>query len=325
MKRAAILAIIILVCIIGYLSAQGMLPFVPAFGSGMEPEVHPGSLVFVQTVKTADIATGDTVICKIPPSTREYYGYPPVLVQRVIEVNNDRTGISFLLQADDAAGEPLSVRPQDIKGKVGTQLPYIGFPLTVFRSGGLTVFIFILILLSALYLFSREISAAAGRRFRAFVSPKVEENYRVDNTLANRIEATEKALVSFSGAMQEYAQHMASHTSAIKGLSEASQALKDGAAEQNRILGHMAANLVRQKKEREVARIEEVVYHFRERTREILRAKEALEKEARVQTGKNIDDTIIVIKTKTPQGCVVKPKALLERRRLYSAYSEAAD
>ena len=39
-----------------------------------------------------------------------------------------------------------------------------------------------------------------------------------------------------SGSSQLYAQHLASHTSAIQGLSEASQELKKSTAEQNKVL-----------------------------------------------------------------------------------------
>jgi signal peptidase I len=325
MKRAIGLAIIILVCVIGYLSAQGMMPFAPAFGSGMEPAVKSGSLIVARPVKTAEIAAGDIVVFKVPPSAREYYGYPPVLAQRVIEVNQDLSGISYRVQGDDAAGEPLSLRPRDIKGELGGQVPYLGFPLMIFRSGALTIFVLILVFLFGLYLYSREINAVAGRRFKAFVSPMAEENRRVDDVLAGRIEATEQALNSFAGAMREYAQHLASHTSAIKGLSEASQALKEGAAEQNRVLSQMAATLARQKKEREVARIEEVVYHFRERTREIMRIKEALEKETHVQAVKDRENTLILMKISAPRGCVVKPKALLERPHIFPAYTKVAE
>jgi len=51
-----------------------------------------------------------------------------------------------------------------------------------------------------------------------------------------KIDATEQALIQFSGAVSEYAKHLASHTSAIQSLAEASQELKKGAAEQNRVL-----------------------------------------------------------------------------------------
>jgi methyl-accepting chemotaxis protein len=49
------------------------------------------------------------------------------------------------------------------------------------------------------------------------------------------VEATQQALTSFAAAIAEYAEHLKSHTSAIQGLSEASQELKKGAAEQNKV------------------------------------------------------------------------------------------
>ncbi len=54
---------------------------------------------------------------------------------------------------------------------------------------------------------------------------------------------TEQALDKFAAAISEYAQHLASHTSAIQGLSEASHELKKGAAEQNRVLISLVENM----------------------------------------------------------------------------------
>ena len=64
--------------------------------------------------------------------------------------------------------------------------------------------------------------------------------------LEQRIETTEKemtgtqqALNNFASAIAEYAEHLNSHTSAIEGLSDASHELKNGAAEQNKVLIHL--------------------------------------------------------------------------------------
>jgi hypothetical protein len=59
-----------------------------------------------------------------------------------------------------------------------------------------------------------------------------------------KMDATEQALLQFSAAVSEYAKHLASHTSAIQGLSEASHELKRGAAEQNRVLSAIMDNMV---------------------------------------------------------------------------------
>ena len=55
--------------------------------------------------------------------------------------------------------------------------------------------------------------------------------------------STERALEKFATAIEAYAQHLASHTSAIQGLSEASQELKKSSAEQNRVLMHLMENI----------------------------------------------------------------------------------
>jgi hypothetical protein len=57
------------------------------------------------------------------------------------------------------------------------------------------------------------------------------------------MESTQQALTSFAAAIAEYAEHLKSHTSAIQGLAEASQELKKGAAEQNRVLTHLVESI----------------------------------------------------------------------------------
>ena len=55
---------------------------------------------------------------------------------------------------------------------------------------------------------------------------------------------TEQTLRELTEAIAEYALHLKSHTTAIQGLSEASQELKHSAAEQNRILADLANAIV---------------------------------------------------------------------------------
>ena len=81
-------------------------------------------------------------------------------------------------------------------------------------------------------------------------APVMEQSERTNMEITNRMETTEKAMVSthqalqnFSEAMAEYAVHLKSHTSAIQGLSEASQELKKGAGEQNRVLSTLVQRL----------------------------------------------------------------------------------
>ena len=48
------------------------------------------------------------------------------------------------------------------------------------------------------------------------------------------MDSTQQALNSFASAMGEYAQHLASHTTAVKELASVSQELRSAVREQNR-------------------------------------------------------------------------------------------
>jgi hypothetical protein len=156
-----------------------------------------------------------------------------------------------------------------------------------------------------------------GRLLKTVLSPITQENYRANLELSQRFENTEKALSNFAGAIELYAQHMASHTSAIQGLSEASQELRVSAAEQNRILGRLTETLVQQRSNEEVSKIKRVVYDFQKRTLEALEVKDELEKIILIQDFKT-QEPLLRVKTISPPGCIVNPSALLKRVHYYT-------
>jgi hypothetical protein len=78
------------------------------------------------------------------------------------------------------------------------------------------------------------------------LAPVADENKSANRSLTHRIRSVERrmnsmeqALQKFTAAIELYARHLSSHTSAIQGLSEASQQLKASAAEQNHILRYL--------------------------------------------------------------------------------------
>ena len=161
---------------------------------------------------------------------------------------------------------------------------YLSFgPLSsLFQSGWVIALLVVSLVLVGLYLYSDDIEASFKRLLRTSVSPIIEESHRTSLVLSNRFEATEKALENFAGAIHLYARHLASHTSAIQGLSGASQALKGSAAEQNRILSQFTNAFVQQRSQEEISKIQRVVYNIEQRTRERLQVRDALEKEVPV-------------------------------------------
>jgi signal peptidase I len=276
MKRVLGLLFILLICAAGYLSIWGYLPFIPVIGSGMEPGIRSGSLLVTEPLVASDIKEGNIIIFNVPPLVRERYNYPPLVAHRVVEVINGPSGLQLQTKGDNADADPFLVKASDIKGAIKYQIPYLGLPLVFLQSQPGTIFIAIAIVLLAIFLYSNDIIVGLWRRRGEFISPVVQENQRVSLVLSNRFERTEKALESFASAMQQYAQHMASHTSAIQGLSEASQALKNSAVEQNQILYRLSHTLGTEKSV-EVTRFERVISELEKRTMLVLQVKDELE------------------------------------------------
>jgi len=259
MKRALGLIFIIAVCTVGFLSIRGTMPFMPILGSSMEPALQSGGLLMIKPVDVEDVKVGDIVVYNVPCMIREHYNYPPVVAHRVKEIKTV-PGLGFRTAGDNTGEDPFTVRPQDLRGTVGSQIPYLGLPMLFFQSQQGLIFVGIAIVLLAFFLYGGELSHGGRKLHREIFAPVIDEEKRASRTLTRRIAATEQkissteqALNNFSSAIELYSQHLASHTSAIQGLSEASQELKRGAAEQNRVLIRLMENTEKSKPEEESA------------------------------------------------------------------------
>ncbi len=248
MKRALGLLILVAVFIAGLFSISGALPFVPILGVSMEPEFKAGDLITIEEVSPSDIEVGDVIVFTVPPMVREAYDYPEVVVHRVVRAYTTDRDTTFRTQGDNVEGEdPFMVRARDIKGTPGRQIPYLGFPLLYLQSQHGLIFVVVSLCLLTLYLYAGELRLGSGKVQKRLLAPVIEENRRSSHLLEQRIEttgkgmvSTERALTNFASAIQVYAEHLNSHTSAIQGLSEASHELKHSAAEQNKVLHRLA-------------------------------------------------------------------------------------
>lgn len=245
-QRAVILILIVAICVVGFLSIRGTMPFMAVFGTSMEPELQVGNLILIEEVSPSDIEEGDIIVYTIPAAVREHYNYPQIIAHRVIHVQTSEKGVTFRTKGDNTGEDPFTVRPQDLRGVVSKQIPYLGFPLLFFQSQQGLIFVVVSLLLFALYLYANELGRGGQAAHRGLFAPVIEESQRSSQVLTQRMDAAEKgteytqqALNSFASAITEYAEHLKSHTSAIQNLSEASQELKKGAAEQNKVLGHL--------------------------------------------------------------------------------------
>ena len=71
MKRAAGLIIIVIICIAGFLSIRGTLPFMPIFGSSMEPTLQSGGLLMIDPVEAQDVEVGDIIVYNVSSMVRD--------------------------------------------------------------------------------------------------------------------------------------------------------------------------------------------------------------------------------------------------------------
>ena len=269
MKRALTLILLIVACVVGFLSIRGTMPFMPVFGTSMEPELKAGNMILIEEAAPADIEVGDIIVFTVSPLVREAYNYPPVIAHRVIKVYT-RDYVTFFRTKGDTTGEdPFTVQPQNLKGKVGQQIPYLGFPLLFFQSRQGLIFIIIALTLLAIYLYGEELSWGRRKVQKGIFAPIIHESRRTSRVMAqtvqgaeNRMERTEQTLAKFTSAIEVYAQHLQSHTSAIQGLSEASQELKKGAASQNKVLIHLVESMGQTRPETEEAKpeVEEIKF-----------------------------------------------------------------
>lgn len=245
MKRAILPVLITAVCITGFLSMRGTLPFIPVADASMEPALESGSLLMISTKNPQEIKAGDIIVCNVPSTFRDYYNYPPAIARRVISVDT-YPSLSFQTAGDNTGADPFTVQPQEVRGTTASQIPYLGLPLLLFRSTqGLVATVIVLALLT-IFLYRGEIMRAGSALHRGMFAPVIDEERRTSRILTQKIETTERrmgtteqALEKFASAIGDYAQHLASHTSAIQGLADASQELKTSAADQNRVLSYM--------------------------------------------------------------------------------------
>jgi signal peptidase I len=250
LKRALIMVIAVAVCVAGFLSIRGAMPFTAVYGISMEPELHAGNLILISEVMPDEIEVGDIIVFTVPEAVREHYNYPPIVAHRVIQVRSSEKGVTFRTKGDNTGEDPFTVRPEDLRGEVNRQVPYLGFPLLFFQSDQGLIFIITALSLLALYLYTDEIARARQTLHRGLFAPVISASEHTGEELVKRLETTEKgmestqqALTGFAAAIAEYAEHLKSHTSAIQGLAEASQELKKGAAEQNRVLTHLMESI----------------------------------------------------------------------------------
>ncbi len=240
--------VIVLIILAGFtFYIRGNPPLMAVASNSMQPTISRGDLILIREKSAYELQEGNIVVFDVPSAIQEQYHYPPIIAHRIIRVTTSGTGIALRTKGDNTGEDPFTVRGEDLKGQVSNRIPYLGFPLLFMQSDYGLIFVIIGLSLLALYLYADELSRGRQTVQRGIFAPVIEEGQRSSRILEQRIETTEKGMVgtqqalnNFASAIAEYAEHLKSHTSAIQGLSEASQELKKvPPPEQNKVLSRL--------------------------------------------------------------------------------------
>jgi signal peptidase I len=204
MKRAIGLLFLFVVCIAGFLTAKGTAYFIPISGDNMEPALKSGTLLTIEPVDAASIKVGDIIIYNVPKTMREYYNYPPMVSRRVIAIET-APSLGFRTKGDNAGEDPFTVKPIDILGTAGKQIPYLGLPLILFQSLQGLILVILALAVLAFFLYINEILGGRASLRRPIFIPVNKEEKLHNRAPTRKGEATEKKTETAKPAREKVA------------------------------------------------------------------------------------------------------------------------
>lgn len=206
--KASIAVLSVIFCVALIYSTYG-IPFEIVASDSMEPVFSRGDIV-VTTSPPEEIESGDIVEVSVPKVFRQKYGYPEKIMHRVVEVSG-----KYVVTKGDATGEdPFKSEKSNITGLyTGFKLPLLGHLFLFFQTMWGMIYLSILV---------------GGLMLYYTIPPWLEKRRKRENRISRAFQSsirTRDSLVAFSSAMNQYAKHLKSHTSAVQNLAKTSQHL----------------------------------------------------------------------------------------------------
>lgn len=145
----ALIAVASLATLSAFPVVNGFRIFVVQTGS-MEPAIKTKSIVAVSSASTYEV--GDVITYKVD-STADLNNPRSSITHRIIEVQENESGTSFITQGDaNEAADLTPVRQDQIVGKVRASIPYLGYPVGFAKTQ--TGFIILVIIPATLIIYS---------------------------------------------------------------------------------------------------------------------------------------------------------------------------
>jgi len=226
---------------VGYLGLLVWLgtssPFLLVHGGSMEPTLHAGDLLLNKKVAPSEIRVGDVIAFSTPDEVRRQKNLPATLAHRVVSIDGKAGQLVFVTKGDNSDTDRIPVPSTAVRGVMERNLGILGKPLMFLTNTrillmfGLPVvaFVIVAILVSAMTPAKQQPASSPARAGAS---------------------SMHRAFGRLADATAEYGAHLESHTSVVKGLAtttrdlsaavshqrDASEALRNAVASQNRIL-----------------------------------------------------------------------------------------
>ncbi len=168
-QQAILLLLTIVLVITVFYFVKHPISFLAVVGTSMNPVLNTGDLITNEEILPSEVAVGDIIVYRIPPLLQKYYKCLPVVAHRVIEIKDTTTGLIYRTRGDNNPSEdPWSVRDCDLIGRVGQQIPYLGFPILFLQSSSGRVFALITGFLFALNFYASTLVGAGVKENRRY-------------------------------------------------------------------------------------------------------------------------------------------------------------
>jgi signal peptidase I len=198
-------------------------PLAVTDGISMLPALRSGELVVLEGVSPSALRAGDVVAVRVPREDQVRYRYAPVIVHRVADLVLQGTQLMVQTQGDNhQAPEPFLVPAGDVQGRLLLAIPYAGYPLLFAHSRPGEIALGGLLLLALLYFGLTSVAEA------------VEETAE-----APAASLSPAAIATLTLAIEEYGQHLLSHTKVVRELGGTTEALHQAATTQNEVLASL--------------------------------------------------------------------------------------
>ena len=213
-------------------------PFLAVASDSMKPVFARGALVFSSGIDPNQIKAGDIIVFSVSPVFQEKYGYPATICHRVERIQNNEGKLYFRTKGDNNGSDDPFMTPGDnVIGLEKNALPLAGYGVLFAQSSQGKYFLVGLILLFLFFSNTAWLSLNAKKVRSSLVGISTAEFSKsqgeLDQKLTSMGQNVAQSLNGFSGAMSEYAKHIASHTSAIKSLAEAANHMESILAKQD--------------------------------------------------------------------------------------------